>query len=93
MDFGRLTKGFAVTVLPRLAAAVGGVVVGKAAQKGLTLDPMEVQGVILAGYAGLHQLINSKVNPGGGAKLRLAEAEKEAVNTPGFTAVRVDGPK
>lgn len=76
-----------VTYLPRLIAAAVGVVVAKAAQHGLTLDPVEVSGVVLAVYAAVHKAINSRVNPGDAAKGRLAEAEKTA--TSNGTTVRV----
>ena len=80
-------KAVSITFLPRLIAALAGVLVGKAAQHGLTLDPVEVSGVVIAAYAAVHKAINSKVNPGDAAKGRLAEAEKTATND--GTTVRV----
>lgn len=89
----RWFKGVAVTFLPRLAAVVASVIVGKAAQHGLTLDPVETTGIILGTYAGAHRLVNSKFNKGDAAKLRVAEAENEAADAPGVTPVRVAGPE
>lgn len=80
-------KAFAVTVLPRVVAAVAGVIVGKAAQHGVTLDPTETTGVILAAYAGIHKAINSQVNPGDAAKGRVADAEKVAAQVGGRVSV------
>lgn len=68
---------------PRLIAAISGVVVAKAAQKGLTLDPVEVTGIVVGAYAGIHRIISSKVNPGDSAKGRLVTAEKDAVDVGG----------
>lgn len=76
-----------ITVGPRVLAAIAGVVVGKAAQHGVTLDPAETTGVILAAYAGIHKAINSRVNPGDAAKGRVAEAEKVAATQGGRVTV------
>lgn len=85
---GSWLKAFAVTVLPRLAAAAAAVIVGKAAQHGVTLDPVETTGVVLGAYGALHKAINSKVNPGDAAKGRVADAEKVASD--GGGTVRVE---
>lgn len=74
-------KAVLKTLGPRLFAAASSVLVAKAAQKGLTLDPTEVGGIIIGAYAVLHRAISSKVNPGDAAKGRLADAEKDAVDT------------
>lgn len=71
-------KAMLVTVAPRIVAAGAAVVVAKAAAHGVTLDPTETTGLILAAYAGIHKAINSQVNPGDAAKGRIAEAEKVA---------------
>lgn len=89
----RWFKGLAVTLLPRLISVVAGVFVGKAAQWGLTLDPIEVTGIIVGTYAGTHRLINSKFNQGDAAGLRVAEAANEAADAPGVTPMRVVGPE
>ena len=80
-------KTLAITLLPRLAAAAGGVIVAKAAQKGVTLDPVEMTGIVLGAYAAIHKAINSKVNPGDSAKGRLIEAEKVATDAGGTVRV------
>lgn len=80
-------KAVLVTLGPRVIAALGGVIVAKAAQKGVTLDPVEVSGVVLAAYAAIHKAINSKVNPGDAAKGRVAAAEKSATEHGGVVSV------
>ena len=74
-------KGALLALGPRLAAAAATIVVAKAAQHGLTLDPTETIGAMLGIYAALHRMISSQVNPGDAAKGRLVEAEKTAVST------------
>lgn len=75
------------TVGPRVLAAGAAVLVGKAAQHGVTLDPTEMTGLILGSYAAIHKAISSKVNPGDAAKGRVANAEKDAANTGGLVRV------
>lgn len=72
---------------PRVVAAGAAVLVTKAAQHGLTLDPVEVGGFLLGVYGLVHKAISSKVNPGDAAKGRLATAEKDAVEVGGQVIV------
>lgn len=81
-------KTVAQTLGSRLIAVVVSVVVAKAAQKGLTLDPAEVGGLVLGAYATVHRGVSSRINPGDAAKGRLADAEKDASDTGTTVKVR-----
>ncbi len=72
------------TWLPRVAGIVGGVLVAKAAELGVTLDPVEATGLVLAVYAFLHRAISKKVNPGDATKTVLIQADKDVVEGPQF---------
>lgn len=72
---------------PRLVAAGAAVLVTKAAEKGVTLDPTEVAGVLVGSYAAIHKAISSKINPGDAASGRVAAAEKSAANNGGTVVV------
>ncbi len=78
------------TVAPRLVAAVASVIVTKALAHGVTLDPTETTGAMLAAYAAIHKAISSRVNPGDAAKGRVAAAEKKAANDGGTVYVAPD---
>lgn len=84
-------KAMLVTVGPRVFSAIAAVIVAKAAEKGITLDPIETNGVMLGVYAAIHKAINSKVNPGDAAKGRVAEAEKDASAHGGTVTVERSG--
>jgi len=79
---------FLMTRGPRLVAAAASVAIVKgAAHVGLSLDPAETQGAILATYAIVHRAISSSVNPGDAAKGRVAAAEKVAADNGGVASV------
>lgn len=71
-------KKLLVLIGPRLVAAVTGIVAGKLAEKGITVDPATITGIALGTYATVHKVISSKVNPGDAASGRIATAEKKA---------------
>ena len=62
---------------PRVAGVAASAVVGKAAQHGLTLDPVETTSLMIATYAYLHRAISKKVNPGDATKSVLVTQDKE----------------
>jgi hypothetical protein len=82
---GIMTRG------PRLiAAAAATMIVKYAGHIGMTLDPMETTGAILALYALIHRGVSSAVNPGDAAKGRVASAEKQAADLGGTVVVMPD---
>lgn len=85
----RLLKGIFTSIGPRILSAGATILVTKAAQYGLTLDPTELIGFSLGVYAALHKAISSKINPGDGAKLRVNEAIKSASDTPFIDTVKI----
>lgn len=64
---------------PRLFGVIASFVVGKAAERGLTLDPAEVTTLAIATYALMHRLVSKKVNPGDAAKAAVVVEEKAVV--------------
>lgn len=74
-----LTHGLLTKYAPRLLGALAALIVGKAAQKGLTLDPAEVTTGMIAVYALGHRLVSKKLNPGDATKDVLIQQDKDIV--------------
>ncbi len=86
-------KAVLITVGPRIIGALAGGVaswVYAKTQGAVVIDQEQAATIVfagLAGYAGIHKAVSSYVNPGDAAKLRVARAEKDAVETGGAVTV------
>lgn len=80
-------KAVMVTIGPRILGAVAGGIASWVFAKtrgAVTIDPEQAAQIVtagLVGYAGIHRVTSSFVNQGDAAKLRLARAENDAVET------------
>jgi uncharacterized membrane protein (DUF441 family) len=80
-----------MTSLSRIAALIASFLVGWAATKGLTLDPLEITAIVLGVFQLVHVLVSKKTNPTNATgTVEKSVLENTVSHTAEYKASRVD---
>ena len=69
------------TNIARVVGWIASIVVGFAAEHGMTLDPATVTAIMIGVYSLVHRLVSKKTNPGDAATSEVAKVDKDVQNT------------